>query len=155
MVFLSFYNNFFPMLITFIQELTTKWLIFFVCSKRKVRRIRQSNKNSLPLIIFCRNHYKFFKIIIINHNLLLTSRYICRTFYTFGFHLWGTYLSVKWKTKSQKFIPLCHISYFMLTIRDEHIDNEWQIKDEHIDNEWQIYPSMSHKLFLLMVRDER
>jgi len=33
---------------------------------------------------FCRSHYKFFKIIIISHNLLLTFGCICRTFYTFG-----------------------------------------------------------------------
>ena len=76
-------NNFFISLIAFIQELTTKGLFFF-CSWRKVRGIRQSNKNSLLLIILYRNHYKIFKIIIISHNLLLTSGYICCTFYTFG-----------------------------------------------------------------------
>ena len=36
---------------------------------------------SLPK--FYHNHYKFFQIIIISHNLLLTSEYIYCIFYTF------------------------------------------------------------------------
>ena len=150
MIFLSFYSkkNSFFLLMTFTQELTTN--DYFFCNWRKVRRIRQSNKNSFLLIIFyvclncwwslkiiyglnltiilynkhffllesfikhesvkklfiiyktsilfsfrinliyefvkknCHNHYNFFQIIIITHNLLLTFGYICPTFYTFG-----------------------------------------------------------------------
>ena len=63
------------------------------------------------------NHYEVFQIIIINHNLLLTFGYICRTFYTFRdyifyFHLLGTHLSAVWEDeKSKKYymtnMPMC------------------------------------------------
>ena len=121
---------FFSVLITFIQKLITKRLIF-CCSWRKLRRICQNNKNSLPLIIFYRNHYKFFKIIIISHNLLLTFEYICNIFYTFKnwilyFHSSETHLLIKWNTKSQEIL---YVKYApILKIRYNHVHNHFNNK---------------------------
>ena len=110
MILLSFYSkiSFFSYVDNIYLRISNQRIDFF-CSWRKVRRICQSNKKSLPLVIFytsplmklegyitetdnyqydislpnfCRIHYKFFKIIIISHILLLTSEYICRIFFT-------------------------------------------------------------------------
>ena len=76
----------------------------------------------IALLKFCAVIINFSKIIIISHNILLTSGYICSTFYTFGtksfiFHLSDTHLSAGWEDEKPKNYYDKYI--YMLTIRND------------------------------------
>ena len=80
---------------------------------------------------FYRNHYKFFKIIIISHNLLLTSKYICHFLQfwrlNFAFSSFGNALvSEVGRRKVKKILYDKYVH--MLTIKDDHVDGHFSDK---------------------------
>ena len=98
-----------------IEILNVYWFLFVIWWV-KLKNIK------LLIRSFSHNYYNFFQIIIINHNLLLTSKYICCIFILSGtkfciFILQGRICSGK--TKNQKILYDKYVH--MLTIRDDTI----------------------------------
>ena len=76
-----FYNKYFFLLDLFIKHESVKKL--FIVYKISILFSFSLNLTYEFIKKNCHNHYNFFQIIIISHNVLLTFGYICCAFYTF------------------------------------------------------------------------